>query len=381
MLTDQHRTEVKDTGFLEFAAQKSSRRGEAKRPNPGAGPCSPLITIGIPTRNRASLVAGAVMRALNQSYSNIEVLVSDNASTDNTLTTLSSIDDPRLRILTSSIDIGHVANAFKCISEAKGDYLLIIPDDDRISSTFLEQCVELINYDPGINAVVAAYGVFFSAKNRYRPAITSKKLTNGIWKGSEILKELLRGRLATVMLSIVFRTEILRRDGVWSFEYQTAVDELATARILLCGRVGLLNEQCATLTIHDFSESSVRGLANCFSETQQVMSLIHDAAAQADIDEASRRELQELTAHYVAKKLFDALVLYRRQGASIREVARQLRIWRKEARQCNISHFFAALHFKAFVLILLPAKITDLLLSLRDVLQGRGLSTADKFSD
>ena len=49
------------------------------------GPSYPLITIGIPTRNRASLVKDCVESALAQSYQNIEVLVSDNASTDDTL--------------------------------------------------------------------------------------------------------------------------------------------------------------------------------------------------------------------------------------------------------------------------------------------------------
>ena len=52
---------------------------------------NPLITIGIPTYNRVSLLKGCVESALAQSYPNIEVIVSDNASTDDTLAFLQSI--------------------------------------------------------------------------------------------------------------------------------------------------------------------------------------------------------------------------------------------------------------------------------------------------
>lgn len=330
------------------------------------------MTIAIPTRNRALIVREAVKRALAQSYANIEVLVSDNASTDDTLATLQSITDPRLRILTSRQDIGNSANYAKCINGAKGEFLLLVPDDDRISRTFVEKSVNLFNEDSGIQAVVAAYGVFFADEDRDRPAILSRRLSTGIWDGSEILKEFLRGQLSAIMLSIVARTELLR-SGLWTSEYQTADDVLAMSRILLAGRVGLINERCATLTIHNSTVSTALGLDHGFRETQEVMDVISGTAARVIPDDASRRELQDLTAHYVAKKLFDFLVLYRRQGAALREVARQMRIWRRQSPQCTLAHFAAALKLRTLALLLSPAPLTKLLLSLREDLQARGL--------
>lgn len=362
------------TNVLEHVAPKSSRPSEFEQPSSSDAASFPLITIGIPTRNRASLVADAVKRALAQSYSNIEVLVSDNASTDNTLATLRSITDPRLRILTSPEDIGHSANYFKCIREAKGEYLLLVPDDDRISETFIEKCVNLLHAEPGIRAVVAAHSAFFADENRDRRAITSKRLSTGIWDGPEILNEFLRGEFSPIMLSTIFRPELLRGKGLWPSEYQFAADILALSRILISGRAGLLNEPVATLTIHGSSVSSRLGLDHCFRETQEVMAIISDTANRAIPDEASRRELQALTQQYVAKKLFDFLVLYRRQGAELREVARQLRIWRKQSRQCTLIHFVAALRLKTLALLLFPAPFTKFLLSLRHAVLGRGQS-------
>ena len=169
-----------------FEGSPPSRVRGLRQPKPNHGARDPLVTIAIPTRNRASVVGEAAKRALAQSYTNIEVLVSDNASTDDTLATLRSIADTRLRILTSEEDIGSGANHEKCIREAKGDFLLIVPDDDWISGTFIEKCMDLYNEDSGIQAVVAAYGVFFADEDRHRPAILSRRLSTGIWDGSEI---------------------------------------------------------------------------------------------------------------------------------------------------------------------------------------------------
>ena len=173
------------------------------------------------------------------------------------------------------------------------------------------------------------------------------------------------------MLTMVVRTEVLRANGLWPSEYQSGNDLLALARILLSGRIGLINERCATLTIHNSTVSTGLGLDHGFSEIQEVMELIFDILTRVIPDEAQRRELQNLTAHYVAKKLFDFLVLYRRQGAALRDVTRQLRNWRKQSRQCTLFNLVAALRFKTFMLLLLPEPITKLLLSFRHAVQAR----------
>lgn len=65
-----------------------------------------LVTVGIPTRNRKDYLALAVESALTQTYKEIEVLVSDNASTDDTLRYLHGIDDSRLVVLEQQTNMG-----------------------------------------------------------------------------------------------------------------------------------------------------------------------------------------------------------------------------------------------------------------------------------
>lgn len=60
-----------------------------------AGKHLPLVTIGIPTYNRFDgYFPGALEAALTQDYPNIEIVVSDNASTDGTEAFMRSVDDP-----------------------------------------------------------------------------------------------------------------------------------------------------------------------------------------------------------------------------------------------------------------------------------------------
>ena len=161
----------------------------------------PLITIAIPTYNRSGLVKSCVENALAQSYRNIDVMVSDNASPDDTLAVLKTVNDKRLRVLTNPKNVGAIENHAKCLREAKGDYLVLVSDDNILDAQFLEKCVRLIRQEPGLPIVLAAYDnlildEFHEGDRRLVPAIVSKRLSTGIWDGIEVLREYFHGRLS-----------------------------------------------------------------------------------------------------------------------------------------------------------------------------------------
>jgi|APSaa5957512535_1039671.scaffolds.fasta_scaffold23748_3 glycosyltransferase involved in cell wall biosynthesis len=100
------------------------------------------ISIAIPTYNRADLLLRAVNSCLSQTYSNIEVIVSDNCSSDNSIDILRQINDPRLFIHTNKSNIGMKLNFQKCLNSSNGHLFLLLSDDDYfMSSSALEQFV------------------------------------------------------------------------------------------------------------------------------------------------------------------------------------------------------------------------------------------------
>jgi glycosyltransferase involved in cell wall biosynthesis len=330
---------------------------------------NPLITIAIPTRNRATLVRDCVTSALAQTYRNIEVLVSDNASTDDTSETLKSFIDPRLRVLTNSENIGLVGNFNNCIQEAKGDFIVLLSDDNTLEAYFLEKCVQLVRAEPDIPIVLAGYDIlvmdeFFQDEVRLVPAVLSKKLTTGIWDGTDILKEYLQGKISAQTLSSIIRTDVLRRNGGYTDAHPSASDEAAFIPLLLEGRAGLVNERCATYKVHK-SNVSV-GLTADFRlrDLSKVMEEISVLAEANIADKTTRQDIQRLTSRYVAYQSIINIVIYRRDGARFIDIAQQLWKWRKLLKRCKFADFIATWRLRSLARIFLPRPILRLSIAL-----------------
>jgi glycosyltransferase involved in cell wall biosynthesis len=105
------------------------------------------VSILIPVYNRANLIEETVNSALAQTYKNIEVIISDNKSTDNTWKILQELakKDYRIKIFKNDMNIGPVRNWKRCIDEATGKYGKILWSDDLIAPEFLEKTVPFLD--------------------------------------------------------------------------------------------------------------------------------------------------------------------------------------------------------------------------------------------
>lgn len=90
-----------------------------------------MISVVIPNYNRGALVCEAVKSVLNQTYHDIEVIVVDDGSTDDSVERLNSIEDSRLRIICMLRNQGACKARNIGIHEAKGDYICFLDSDDK----------------------------------------------------------------------------------------------------------------------------------------------------------------------------------------------------------------------------------------------------------
>ncbi len=105
-----------------------------------------LVTIAIPTYNRAdNYLKQALSSAVGQTYRNIEIIVSDNCSTDNTESVAKNFKDSRIRYFRQKENIGSNNNCNFCLEHANGIYFLLFFDDDLIDHNFTEACINAIN--------------------------------------------------------------------------------------------------------------------------------------------------------------------------------------------------------------------------------------------
>jgi glycosyltransferase involved in cell wall biosynthesis len=115
----------------------------------------PLISVLIPNFNYVKYVATAVESALAQTYPNIEVVVSDNCSTDGAWELLGSRygDDPRVRLYRNETNVGMARNFDRLLELARGRYVMCLSSDDFLLPPHLARLEAGFARDPQLDVV------------------------------------------------------------------------------------------------------------------------------------------------------------------------------------------------------------------------------------
>lgn len=100
-----------------------------------------LVSVIIPTYNRPSYLKAAIESAVKQTYQNIEIIVSDDCSTESPQEIVESFQDSRIRFRRNSKNLGNGPNITNAFKEAQGKYVASLNDDDMWNQTFLERLV------------------------------------------------------------------------------------------------------------------------------------------------------------------------------------------------------------------------------------------------
>ncbi len=119
---------------------------------------APLVSVLIPTHNRAHYVLDAVASALAQTLTDTEIIVVDDGSTDATAQALATVTDPRLRIVRHATNQGIPATRNTALAAARGRYVAWLDSDDIARPTRLAEQVAFLESHPDIAMVGAAAG-------------------------------------------------------------------------------------------------------------------------------------------------------------------------------------------------------------------------------
>jgi|GEM_PF-668251 glycosyltransferase involved in cell wall biosynthesis/predicted O-linked N-acetylglucosamine transferase (SPINDLY family) len=131
----------------------------------------PLVSILIPTYNGEAFIAEALNSALSQTYPNLEIIVSDDHSTDNTLNIVQQIQRNAhisLGVFTHP-NYGLVGNLNFCLKQAKGKYIKFLFQDDVLEPNCIEEMVNLAEQDSNIGLVFSPRRVMIAAGSESNP--------------------------------------------------------------------------------------------------------------------------------------------------------------------------------------------------------------------
>ena len=106
----------------------------------------PLVSILIPVFNRQVLVIDSIISALQQDYPNIEIVISDNCSSDTTLSTVMDFtsDHKNVTVISQACNIGPVANWKSCLDYSKGSLIKFLFSDDVLEKHCVSRMVPLL---------------------------------------------------------------------------------------------------------------------------------------------------------------------------------------------------------------------------------------------
>lgn len=209
----------------------------------------PTVSVIIPTYNRADVLPRAIDSALDQTVSDVEVIVVDDASTDETESVVTAYDDPRVTYLAHETNQGGSAARNTGIEVATGDYIALLDSDDEWAPTKLEQQVDLLEQrsDEWVAAYCGTTIVDDEEANpwweRAKSILGGHSSREGAEGGEELVKEILMENLHTSAGStLVVESAVVDHIGGFDESFDRYQDTEFLIRVLKQGKLAYVDE-------------------------------------------------------------------------------------------------------------------------------------------
>lgn len=284
------------------------------------------LTIAIPTRNRADLMINTLRRCMNQTRPLLEVIVSDNASEDDTLSRLEEFSAyPNLRILRQDTNLGMVGNWNACLQEAHGEWFLLLSDDDEVASDFVAHVERALAGTSGVDLLIMRC----PAVNRMTGE-TDENVLLGVDSGvissfRTLFPAWLASRFNAHLSGIIFRRATLIDRGGFDNALTFAADAATWIPIAARGKVAYWPEARVRYIQHELMLTRSFPVATVVADMIHLVGLVSDAIRQRDdLTMSSRLELQSLMDFKIYDGFNTQMIQGARSGVSKIEL---FRIW------------------------------------------------------
>jgi glycosyltransferase involved in cell wall biosynthesis len=218
----------------------------------------PAVSVCIPVYNGGRFISEAIQSVLDQTYKDLEIIVVDNQSTDDTVAIVKSFTDPRIRFYQNESNLGLIPNWNIAMSKSDAKYIKILPADDLIYPHCLELEVNILENDKKNQiSMVCGRKNIIDDKGRVlfsRGFSKSECQVNGQAAINKNIRS--GGNIIGEPGSILFRREILNRTGNFNSEFFYVLDLDMWYKILLLGDLYNLPDIVAAFRISTASEST-----------------------------------------------------------------------------------------------------------------------------
>lgn len=213
------------------------------------------VSIIIPTFNRSHLLSKAIESALNQDYENLEVIISDNNSDDNTQQVVEKYlkkdkNFGRLKYFINSKNLGMVSNWRKALNDyITGDFFLILSDDDYlIDNNYISKAISLIEKDSNILAVYANGYIINEPLNKfYTLSLPFSEIEDGknvfLSRGTIFPQDL-------TLCNVLFNRNKALELNSFSNDKNLTCDSELFLNLCLLGKIGVVKDFASVYRVH-----------------------------------------------------------------------------------------------------------------------------------
>jgi glycosyltransferase involved in cell wall biosynthesis len=223
---------------------------------------SPRVTVTIPTYNRAPRLRRTLASVLEQSFDDVEVFVSDNASDDDTAEVVASFGDPRVHYLRNARNLGHFVNLSVGLHAGTAPYLTVLPDDDVMLPGHLEQKVAFLDEHPAVVMVHSAFRRITHTPGEDDEESDEYPGGSSGWvePGQSVVRRIIGSPYYLSYATALVRRSIVTPDECFAAEDRTA-DDVGLSLRLVCGAgaVGYLARPLVGITFHQEALNTAAG--------------------------------------------------------------------------------------------------------------------------
>ncbi len=207
------------------------------------------VSVCIPTYNSAKYIRECIESVLAQSYTEFELVVSDDASTDNTLDIVQSYTHPRVRIHRLEHNMGLAFNLNHAASLAQGKYLKFLCHDDLLEPRCLETQVATMERNAALSMMTSSVRYIDSA-GRTAKQVSRLPQEVTLREIDVVAGNLLYGNVVGALSAVLIRRECLEKAGPFSAAFPESMDIEMWLRLSKQGPVGYLPEPLCRIRLH-----------------------------------------------------------------------------------------------------------------------------------
>ena len=287
----------------------------------------PLVTLLVPTLNRTTYLREALDSVLAQDYPNLDILISDNGSSNEPLEFVRSIvnGDPRVRVRRNDVTVPIYDHFNQLVQEVRGEYFLVVCDDDVITPTFVSEAVGVATRHPDIKVVVSTNVTMDARGNVLREyGQPESEVVDGVDFVNHWLYERSPSYFAC-LATMLLRTETVRYFGGYPrFARGQSIDNMLFLQCAISGPVGFAHRAVFKWRVNEESFGTTAGPEHLAQAGRETMAFVRNeprtVKALAALPAAKRSEIEHGVRLLSAKAFLYNLGFYSDPAACFKKI-------------------------------------------------------------